>query len=248
MGDVEELLDRARPPGAVLAKQRLEDRVVARQCGRVRGNCGGTERGPPHLHDHDRLGRSPCRFQCMPELVAIPASLQVSHDDLRGRIARHPCDAIGDADVRLVAGGHPHGESDAAFARHRVGIGPERAALADNADLAGLRQPGRHHRRECRVDRPGDVHEAEAVGPQHPDAGRARALGELALAPFHPPRPFRRNQRRTSRCFSPPPPSHHRAQPRRRRQGLRRWRDRSPGAPRAAKRMRDDPRSPRPWR
>ena len=186
VGDIEELLDRACAPSAMLTKQRLVDRVVAGQGGGVRSGCHGAERGSADFDDHHGLARGTRQFKRLTELVAVPTSLQASHDDLRGRIARHPGDAIGDTDVRLVAGGYPRGEADAALARHGVGIGPERAALADDADLAGLGQPGRHHGRERRIDRAGDVHETKAVRSQHADAGRARlgskpALRRLAL-------------------------------------------------------------------
>ncbi|KWT98524.1 hypothetical protein APY03_0367 [Variovorax sp. WDL1] len=188
MCDIEELVDGPCPPGAVLAKERVERGVVAGQCRRVRGRRHRTERRSPDLHDDDRLAGRARQAERMLEPGAVVAAFHVGHDDARCRILRHPCDAFGHVDIAFVAGGNPGRQPHVALARHAVGVGTECAALRDDADRSRRCQSRRQYRRESRVDAPAGIHEAEAVGPQHPHAlgTRARHDAALRLAAFGP--------------------------------------------------------------
>src|SRR6266851_1146705 len=115
------------------------------------------------------------------ELRAVAAALEIDHDDGGAGILGEIGHAVGDVDVALVAGCEDQAVTQRAVLRHLVGDAAEGAALGDEADASGRRQPGAEGEVEGRHQPVGEINEAHAVGPEEAHAGAARQRLDFRL-------------------------------------------------------------------
>src|SRR5690606_2900570 len=118
VGNIKKLFYAARAPSAVLCEQGIVNGVLAGQSSSM-GRCSQCAQFRAANLDHDyRLSCQAGFIQGAPQLQAVAAALDVSHDHFCFWIVRHPADAVRNADVAFVAGGDPGGKPHPTLARH----------------------------------------------------------------------------------------------------------------------------------
>ena len=147
----------------------------------MRSRRRGADRRAADLHRDDRLAVFAGARDRLGEQRAILDRLDITGDRLRLGVVGHERDAVGDRDIGLVAGAHPHADLDAATRRQRQQMRPERARLRHHAERAGLGRAFLEKRAEGRRMSGAHVEEAKAIRPAQPDAAVPRDLRDPFL-------------------------------------------------------------------
>ena len=117
VGDLDQILGSSRTLDAELAQGSIVNGVAAGQRGGVRGRRRSADRRAADLHCDDRLAVLAGARHGIGKQRAVLDRLDIAGDRLGVGVVGHERDPVGDRDLGLVAGAHPHPDLDAAARR-----------------------------------------------------------------------------------------------------------------------------------